>query len=142
MTTIKYKSPFQGKTADGTFVEIEVSDEFAAKYAEFEKDEQRRVWREQRRKRREVSLERLMASGWDIADPVNRDPLELLVEREQENIELPLFTGLTDYQRRVAVKFFIEHKTHEQIAGEEGVSQQAISKLIKKIQSKVITALI
>lgn len=53
-----------------------------------------------------------MASGWDIPDPVNRDPLELLIEREQP--ELPLFTDLTGYQRRVAVKFFAEHKIHEQ----------------------------
>lgn len=134
MKTIKYKM------ADGAIEEIEVSDDFAEKYAEFEQEEQRRVWREQRRKRREVSLERLMASGWDIPDPVNRDPLELLIERERP--ELPLFTGLTEYQRRVAVKFYVEHKTHEQIAAEEGVSHQAITKLIKKIQSKVITAFI
>ena len=53
-----------------------------------------------------------MASGWDIPDSVNRDPLELLIEREQP--ELPLFTDLTGYQRRVAVKFFAEHKIHEQ----------------------------
>ena len=79
-----------------------------------------------------------MASGWDIPDPVNRDPLELLIEREQP--ELPLFTDLTEYQRRVAVKFFVENKTHEQIAREEGVSQPAVTKLIKKIQKKIINA--
>ncbi|MDR1093724.1 MAG: hypothetical protein LBL66_06210 [Clostridiales bacterium] len=133
MATIKYKM------ADGRVEEIEVTDEFAAKYAEFEQEEQRRVWREQRRKRREVSLERLMASGWDIADPVNRDPLELLIE--QESPRLPLFTDLTDYQRRVAVKFFVEHRTHGQIAREEGVSQQAISKLIKKSKTKSLPPL-
>lgn len=129
MATVKY--PF----ADG-LKDVECTEEFAAKYAEFEQNEQRRVWREQRQKRREVSLERLMAMGMDFPDPVNRDPLELLIENEQP--ELPLFTDLTEYQRRVAVKFFVENKTHEQIAREEGVSQPAITKLIKKIQAKVI----
>jgi len=132
MATINYKM------ADGHVEKIEVDDEFAAKYAEFEQDERRRIWRENKRKKREVSLERLMASGWDIPDPVNRDPLELLIEREQP--QLPLFTGLTEYQRRVAVKFFVEHKTHKQIAKEEKVARPVITKLIHKIQKKIIRA--
>jgi DNA-directed RNA polymerase specialized sigma subunit len=130
MATIKYKM------ADGRVEEIEVTDEFAAKYAEFEQEEQRREWREEKRRKREVSLDGLAASGKEIADPINRDPLELLIEREEP--DLPLFTGLTEYQRRVAAKFFVEHKTHRQIAREEGVSHQTITRLIGKIQEKVI----
>lgn len=133
MATIKYKF------TDGHIEDVEVTDEFAEKYAEFEKEERRRVWREKKRARREVSLEQRMAKGWDIADPINRDPLELFIEKERT--ELPLFTGLTEYQLRVAEKYFVEHKTHRQIAEEEGVSHPAITKLIAKIQKKIIRAL-
>jgi prepilin-type processing-associated H-X9-DG protein len=132
MATINYTF------ADGHTEAIEVTEDFAENYAVFEIEEQRRVWREQRRKRREVSLEQLMSCGWDIADPVNRDPQEMYIG--QERPVLPLFIGLTEYQRRVAVKFFVEHKTHGQIAREEKVSKQAIAKLIKKIQGKVVGA--
>jgi DNA-directed RNA polymerase specialized sigma subunit len=134
MKTIKYQM------ADGHYEDVEVTDEFAAAYAEFEKQEYRREKREKRaRQRHERSFEVLVESGWDKIDPINRDPLELLIEKEDANPDLPLFTGLTDYQRRVAVKYFVEHKTHKQIAAEEGVSQQAITKLIHKIQNKVIS---
>jgi DNA-directed RNA polymerase specialized sigma subunit len=126
--------------ADGHCEDIEVTEEFAKNYAEFAKDEQRRIWRENKRKKREVSLERLMSSGWDVPDPVNRDPQEMYIE--QERPVLPHFIGLTEYQRRVAVKYFVEHRTHEQIAREEKVSQQAITKLIHKIQTKIVAAFV
>ena len=98
--------------ADGSIEEIEVTGEFAESYAEFEQEEQCRVWRdERRRKRHEVSLERLVERDWDKADHIIRDPHEMLIEQEQ--IELPLFVGLTDYQQRGAVKYFVDNKTHE-----------------------------
>jgi DNA-directed RNA polymerase specialized sigma subunit len=133
MTTISYRF------ADGHVEDVEVTEEFAVNYAKFEKEEQHRRWRENKRKARDVSLEAFTAKGGDIADPVNRNPLELIIEQEDENPDLPLFTGLTEYQRRVAVKYFVEHKPQEQIAHEEKVSQQAISNLIKKIEKKVIS---
>jgi hypothetical protein len=88
----------------------------------------------------EVSLEYLTASGSDIPDPVNRDPLELLIE--QERPDLPLFTGLTEYQRRVAVKFFVEHKSKAMIAQEENCSEAAVREIIKKITRKIIKQII
>jgi hypothetical protein len=130
MATIKYTF------ADGHAEDVEVTEAFAAKYAKLERSEQRRIWREEKRQQREVSLERLAELDWDAPDPVNRDPQEMYAERECPR--LPLFVGLTEYQQRVAVKFFVEHKTHERIAGEENVSKQAITKLIGKIQKKVI----
>jgi DNA-directed RNA polymerase specialized sigma24 family protein len=130
MATIKYKM------ADGRIEKIEVTEEFAAKYEEFEKEEQRRIWRERWHARNELALEELMILRREIADPVNCDPLELLIEKDE--IELPLFTGLTKYQRRVAVKCFVERKTHRQIAKEEGVSHQSITRLIQKIQKKAV----
>lgn len=87
-----------------------------------------------------MSLDGLAVSGKDIPDPENRDPLELLIEREEENIALPLFTDLTDYQRRVAVKFFVEHKSQTTISKEEGVSRMSICRIISKVQKKVIVS--
>jgi predicted DNA-binding protein YlxM (UPF0122 family) len=62
--------------------------------------------------------------------------LELLIE--QERLELPLFTGLTEYQRRMAVKFFVEHKSKTMIAKEGNVTEAAVRESIKKITRKII----
>jgi DNA-directed RNA polymerase specialized sigma subunit len=132
LKTINYR------TAGGHTEKIEVTDEFAARYAEIEKEERRREWRDGKRKKREVSLEELAVSGRDIADPINRDPMELFMERDEP--ELPLFTGLTEYQRRVAVRFFVEHKSQAEIAKEEGVSRMSICRIINKAQEKIIGA--
>jgi DNA-directed RNA polymerase specialized sigma subunit len=128
MATVKYL--FKDGLKD-----VECTEEFATKYAEFVQEQKRLKWREKWRAKRTDSLDGLYASGQEVADPINRDPLEILIAREEP--DLPLFTGLTDYQRRVAAKFYIDHRTHEEIAAEEGVSQPAITKLIKKIQNKI-----
>jgi hypothetical protein len=51
----------------------------------------------------------------------------------RERPELPLFTGPTEYQRRVAVKFFVKHKSKAMIAKEENCAEAAVRGSIKKI---------
>jgi hypothetical protein len=133
MVTINYRF------SDGHCEDIEVTQGFAAKYAEFAQAEKRRFWRESKRKRHEVSLEKLTETGWDTPDPINCDPQDR--DATPPEPASPQFIGLTEYQRRVAFKFFIKHETHEQIAREEKVSRQAITSLIRKIQNKVIDTL-
>lgn len=123
---------------DGTLKDIEVTDKFAAEYADFVEKERRRVWRENWLKRRHVSLEARIAADWDVIDPNMQDPLDIIIEKEESQFEIPMFTNLTEYQQRVAHKYFVLHKTHDQIAKEEGVSRPVISKLILKIQKKIV----
>lgn len=126
---------------NGGIEQVEVPQEFATAYAEFEEKEQRRVWREKKRRSREASLERLMSVGWDT--PIkDYDLFDIITKKDEEKVKRPHLVGLTDYQRRVAIKFFVERKTKVEIAKEESVSKQAISTLISKIQQKVIVELV
>ena len=151
MKTIKYKM------ADGSVEEIEVTDEFATEYAKLCVEE-RRVYRKETR--RHISLDMLMEieeqenlSGSLEKKSLKRnqetysyisnehDPLEILLQQEQERNK-PLLKdfslGLTDYQRKIAVEYYANNKTHAQIATELGISRPIISKIIKKVQIRVI----
>lgn len=120
---------------NGEVVELEVSKFFAAEYARLEREEKRRHWRE--KKRGDISLDMLFERGYDFPDPVNQNPEEMSIDREE--MMLSVLCGLTEYQKRVAIKYFVEHKTHLMIAKEEGVSRQTISRLIAKVKNKIIS---
>ena len=135
MTVISY--PY-----DDGFIEIEVDDEFAEKYARLEEEEDLREKRDKHRKKREHSLEWYRAMGWDCPDYKSKTPEEIYIGKEEREEKENRFIGLTDYQRRVAVKFFIEHRSQADIAREEKVSRMSICRLIAKIQKKVIKRLI
>lgn len=125
------------RMADGKMVELEVSDEFAAGYAEFEHEEKKRTWRDKKRKHKEVSLEMLMERGYDFPDPINRSPEEMYIEKQE--VRISVLGNLTEYQKRVATKYYAEHKGISQIAREEGVSKQTISRLLDKIKDKIVS---
>ena len=143
--------------ADGHYEDIEVTDDFKREYETMLADEKRI---ERKETRRHLSLEYLMEleerqNNWgelantslqrnqDTYSIVSSelDPLEVLIRREQEKnkpIVKALSIGLTDYQQRIAVEFYINNKTHMQIAEELGISRPAVSKIIKKVQAKVL----
>lgn len=125
-------------------------------------DEYKRNRNEEKETRRHLSLDMLMEleaqqKNWgglendslmrnqETFSLISRelDPLEILIQREHEESR-PIFKalspglGLTDYQRQIAVEFYINNKTHAMIAKELGISRQAVSKIIKKVRIKVI----
>jgi DNA-directed RNA polymerase specialized sigma subunit len=53
-----------------------------------------------------------------------------------------LSLGLTDYQRKIAVEYYINNKTQTQIAKALRISQQAVGKIIKKVQIRVLDTFI
>lgn len=93
------------KFADGHIEEIEVTEEFAREYEKIDRKFNLNEQREKKRASRKlVSLEKLMESGWDTADPNEADPLKVLIEKEQNEITLiTLADFLTDRQKEVMV---------------------------------------
>ena len=77
MKTIKYE-------VNGTFVEVEVSDEFARQYEQIEAEEARQIWRD--KKRKDSSLERMVEAGFQVADP-NSNIEEKLLENKEAPVE-------------------------------------------------------
>ena len=110
------------KLFDGKIVELDVSDEFAERYAEFEHDEKRRYRNEKERKweagYKEVSLDGLVSMGFDWPDPVNGNPEDIVIAHSE--IAIATLGNLTDYQKRVAAKYYSDNKPLSQIAREEG----------------------
>ena len=157
MATINYQF------GDGHYEDIEVTEEIAAAYRGILRNDQRIA---RKARRRESSLEMLLEQE-ERQDNYGRleneclkrkqerfslvssepDPLEVLVRREEEENK-PLVKALckslslTDYQRTVAVEHYINNKPQAQIARELGVSPASVSKLIKKVQKKVLMKLV
>ena len=151
MATINYQF------ADGHYRKIKVSEELRREYSAMIVKERRLERKETRRhisldmlieleerQNNQGSLEnKLLKRGQETFSLISRelDPLEILLREEQtENtpIAKALSLGLTDYQRKIAVEFYINNKTHMQIARELGLSRPAVSKIIKKVQKKAI----
>lgn len=138
MATIKYKM------ADGQVVDIEVTKEFKREYEKMEKKEDYVNWRE--RQLNPIYIDGINLEEEDIADPINCNPEEIYIGQEEEstmsnweNVKNELFftDDLTEYQSRVAFKYYTERKSQTEIAKEEGVNRSSISKIIKKIQKKM-----
>ncbi|GHU97999.1 hypothetical protein FACS1894211_00980 [Clostridia bacterium] len=151
MTTIHYKF------ADGHVEAIEVTEEFWREYAAMLREE-RRI--ERKETRRHLSLDMLMEAeerqnkqgglenqslkkNLDTFSLVSSelDPLEVLIRREEENnkpLVKALSLGLTEYQKKIAVEYYINNKTQTQIAKEFGISRPAVSQLLKKVQKRVL----
>ena len=151
MATINYP------LADGTTKEIKVTEEFKREYEKMLKEEERI---ERKETRRHISLDRLMeleeqqCSWGDLENKSLRrnqetfsfvskelDPLEILI-RQEESEEKPivkaLSLGLTDYQRKIAVEYYINNKTQTQIAEELGVARMSVCNILKKVKKKTL----
>ena len=99
--------------ADGHTEEIEVSDEFALQYELLEDDWKRQEEREKKRRRRRLSFEGLVESGYEFEDTTCADPLERLIEQENEKFS---FTMLLEKEFQLLLvqqqeKLFSQQKT-------------------------------
>lgn len=74
--------------ADGHTEEIEVTDEFALQYELLEDERKRQEEREKKRRKRRLSYEGLADNGYEFEDKTCPNPLEQLIEQENEQYSL------------------------------------------------------
>ena len=108
---------------DGTkYVEIEVSEEFAAEYTAME---HRDKLIERKETRRHQSLDKSLEHGWDIADPSADVALQAEQDEDKERLYAAL-RKLTDKQRAVLLLYIEEGKSFRDIAKELGLNKDTV----------------
>lgn len=126
MKTIKYE-------INGTFVEIEVSDEFARQYEQIEADEKRVNRKETRRHQ---SLETLIESGFQIVDQES-DIEEKAFQNDDIAQLYKAFAVLTEEQKWLIQQVFYYDRKQSEIAAELGIDPTAIRNRLRKIYDKI-----
>lgn len=120
---------------DGTkYVEIEVTEEFAAEYAAME---HRDKLIERKETRRHQSLDKSLEHGWDIADP--SADVVLQAERDEDTALLhSALQRLTDKQRAVLLLYIEEVKSFREIGEILGIHKDTVKEhyhaAIKKLK--------
>lgn len=126
MKTIKYE-------INGTFFEIEVSDEFARQYEQIEADEKRVNRKETRRHQ---SLETLIESGFQIVDQES-DIEEKAFQNDDIAQLYKAFAVLTEEQKWLIQQVFYYDRKQSEIAAELGIDPTAIRNRLRKIYDKI-----
>ena len=120
---------------DGTkYVEIEVTEEFAAEYAAME---HRDKLIERKETRRHQSLDKSLDHGWDVADPSADVALQAEQDEDKERLYAAL-QKLTDKQRAVLLLYIEEGKSFREIGEELGIHKDTVKEhyhaAIKKLK--------
>ena len=126
MKTIKYE-------INDTFVEIEVSDEFARQYEQIEMEEKRVNRKETRRHQ---SLETLVESGFQIVDQES-DIEEKAFQNDDIAQLYKAFAVLTEEQKWLIQQVFYYDRKQSEIAAELGIDPTAIRNRLRKIYDKI-----
>lgn len=126
MKTIKYE-------VNGTFVEVEVSDEFARQYEQIEMEEKRVNRKETRRHQ---SLETLVESGFQIVDQES-DIEEKAFQNDNIEQLYKAFAVLTEEQKWLIQQVFYYDRKQSEIATELGIDPTAIRNRLRKIYDKI-----
>lgn len=134
MATINYKF------ADGHTEEIEVTEEFKQEYEkvdrEFRLNEKRA---KQQAARHLVSLDSLTEKGIDIEDTRSPDPLEILIEKEQNKMSLIAFADfLTNRQKQIVKLYYEDRNTKTEIAEKLGIDESTVRECIKSATKKIL----
>ena len=127
MKTIKYE-------VNGTFVEVEVSDEFARQYEQIEAEEARQIWRD--KKRKDSSLERMVEAGFQVADPNSNIEEKLLEKYDIEQLSEAIKT-LTEDQKWLIEQVFFYGRKQSEVAAELGIEPVAVWNRLQKIYYKI-----
>ena len=108
---------------DGTkYVEIEVTEEFAAEYAAME---HRDKLIERKETRRHQSLDKSLEHGWDVTDP--SADVALQAERNEEKARLSsALKKLTDKQRAVLLLYIEEGLSFREIGEKLGIYKDTV----------------
>lgn len=118
---------------NGTRVEVEVTDEFAALYEQMD-EEEKRVNRKETR--RHQSLETLVEGGFQIADP-DSDIEETLIKQYDIDRLHRALAVLTDDQKWLVEQVFYYGRKQSEIAVELGVCKQALNNRITRVIKKI-----
>ncbi len=118
---------------NGTRVEVEVADEFAALYEQMD-EEEKRVNRKETR--RHQSLETLVEGGFQIADP-DSDIEETLIKQYDIDRLHRALAVLTDDQKWLVEQVFYYGRKQSEIAVELGVCKQALNNRITRVIKKI-----
>lgn len=117
-----------------TFVDIEVTEEFAAQYAAMEKADE---LSERRETRRHQSLDKSMEHGFDVADPSVNVSEEVERRELSEKIKSALHK-LTDKQRTVFLLHASDELSFREIGEQLGLSRYTVrdyyDHAVKKLQ--------
>ena len=119
--------------ADGTQNEVEVSDEFYAKYQEMEKEEKNKNRAETRR---HISLSQMQENGFEPALQESSLEEDLLKEEMKKEL-LEAISTLTPEQQDLVYKVFYENKSTSQVAKEMGALDSSISHKLERIYKKL-----
>lgn len=118
---------------NGTRVEVEVTDEFAALYEQMD-EEEKRVNRKETR--RHQSLETLVEGGFQIADP-DSDIEETLIKQHDIDQLHRALAFLTDDQKWLVEQVFYYGRKQSEIAAELGIDATSIRDRLRAIYKKV-----
>ena len=126
MKRIKYE-------INGKVIDIEVTDEFAAQYEQIEAKEKRVNRKETRRHQ---SLDALVESGFQIADPGSDIEANLII---QNNIDLlrRALAALTSDQKWLVEQVFYYGRKQSEIAAELGIDATSIRDRLRVIYKKI-----
>ena len=126
MKRIKYE-------INGKVIDIEVTDEFAAQYEQIEANEKRVNRKETRRHQ---SLDALVESGFQIADPGSDIEANLII---QNNIDLlrRALAALTSDQKWLVEQVFYYGRKQSEIAAELGIDATSIRDRLRVIYKKI-----
>ena len=125
--------------ADGHTEEIEVTDEFALQYEKLEDEQRRQEEREKKRRRRRLSYEGLEESGYEFEDKTCPDPLEQLIERENEKYSLiSLSDFLTDRQKQIMQLYYDVGMTKTEIAKALNITKVAVQHHLENAVKKIL----
>ena len=127
MNVIKYE-------VNGSLTEIEVTEEVLKAYEQILIEEKRAVWR--KKKRKERSLDTMLETGFQIADPKS-DTEKIISVQEEKRVLHKALTSLTAEERKLIKKYYFQGLTYEKIAAQSGVQKAAVCKRIKRILAKI-----
>lgn len=122
------------KIYDGTaYVNVEVTEEFAAQYAEME---HREYLVNRKETRRHQSLDKSMEHGYDVADP-NVNISEQVEQQELTDNLHKAISALSSEQQRLLLQVYFEYIPQKEIAKREGVSTVAIHNRLERILARL-----
>ena len=115
------------------YIEIEVTEEFAAKYAELEHKEK---LTERKETRRHQSLDKSMEHGWDIAD----QSADVVLQAEAEEDKKRLYDAilkLPKEQRKLLEEVYFQDIPQTELAKRDGVTKTAVNNRLARILKKL-----
>ena len=119
--------------ANGTKNTIEIEDKWYDLLKEMDDAERKQKYNYNRHN---YPLSQVNYEGETFAD-YSADPFEKMVADIDKKIIAEALTTLTDCQRALFDKVFVERKKITEIANEEGVCHQAISQRVERIKAKL-----